>query len=257
MVIGQAIGAIPLVVVMVVKAVQNGASFVKPENAADLSAYGINPNFGLVLMVIPFLVSLIIAIYLINAFHKRSYLEVINGRTSFRLNRFFVGFVVWAILIAVFLFADIAMNPDNFEFRFNIASFIPLVVISVLLIPFQAATEEFLFRGYLAQGVAAWTKNRWLVIMIPSLGFALIHGLNPEVSEFGFWSVMPMYFMFGVVFAIVATLDDGIELAIGLHAANNVFSSIFITSKSSALQTPALFFQKEIDPFRDLLILFC
>jgi len=255
LIIGQTIGAIPLVIVIAINAYKNGGMPVKPENIADLSAYGIDSNFGLVLMVIPFLVSLIIAVLLIKAFHKRTYMAVINGGTSFRFNRFFVGFVLWAIISIVILFGDIAMNPDNFEFRFNLSSFIPLVLISFLLIPFQAATEEFLFRGYLAQGVAAWTKRRLLVIVIPSLFFALMHGLNPEVGEFGFWSVMPMYFMFGVVFAVVATLDDGIELAIGLHAANNVFSSIFITTKSSVLQTPAMFFQKEVDPFRDTWIL--
>jgi membrane protease YdiL (CAAX protease family) len=255
LIIGQFIGSIPLVIVIAINANKNGGMPVKPENIADFSAYGIDPNFGLVLMVIPFLVSLIIAILLIKAFHKRDYMAVINGGSPFRFNRFFVAFVLWAIISVVFLFADIALNPDNFEFRINLASFIPLVLISVLLIPFQAATEEFLFRGYLAQGVAAWTKRRLLVILIPSLLFALMHGMNPEVDDFGFWSAMPMYFMFGLVFAIISTLDDGIELAIGLHAANNVFSSIFITTKSSVLQTPAMFFQKEVDPFRDTLIL--
>jgi membrane protease YdiL (CAAX protease family) len=206
-------------------------------------------------MVIPFLVSLVIAIFLIKAFHKRTYLDVINGGTLFRFNRLFVGFLIWAVISVIFLVADFALNPDNFEFRFNLTSFIPLVFISFLFIPFQAGTEEFLFRGYLAQGIAAWTKRRWLVMLIPSLFFALMHSMNPEVGEFGFWSVMPMYFMFGIVFALISTLDDGIELAIGLHAGNNVFSSIFVTTKSSVLQTPALFFQKEVDPFRDLWIL--
>ncbi len=255
LIIGQMIGAIPLVIVIAVSSYKNGGVIAPPENMMDLSVYGIDPNLGLVLMVIPFLVSLIIAIFLIKAFHKRTSLEVINGGFSFRFNRFFVGFVLWAIISVVFLFADLALNPDNFEFRFNLSSFIPLVLISFLFIPFQAGTEEFLFRGYFAQGVAAWTKSRWLVILIPSLFFALLHSMNPEVGEFGFWSVMPMYFMFGVVFALVSTLDDGIELAIGLHAGNNVFSSIFVTTKSSVLQTQALFFQKEVDPFRDLWIL--
>ncbi|HRX12711.1 MAG TPA: CPBP family intramembrane metalloprotease [Draconibacterium sp.] len=253
--IGQLIGAIPLVIVIAVSTYKNGGIPVKPENIADLSVYGIDPNVGLVLMIIPFLISLVIAIFLIKAFHKRTYLDVINGGISFRFNRFLTGFVLWAIISVGFLFADLALNPDNFELRFNVASFIPLVLISFLLIPFQAGTEEFLFRGYLAQGVAAWTKRRWVVILIPSIFFALLHGMNPEVGEFGFWSVMPMYFMFGVIFAVVSTLDDGIELAIGLHAGNNVFSSIFVTTKSSVLQTPALFFQKEVDPFRDLWIL--
>lgn len=253
--IGQIIGAIPLIIVIAVSNYKNGGIIAKPENMMDLSVYGIDPNLGLLLMVIPFLISLVIAIFLIKAFHKRTYLDVINGGTLFRFNRLFLGFLIWAVISVIFLVADFALNPDNFEFRFNLTSFIPLVFISFLFIPFQAGTEEFLFRGYLAQGIAAWTKRRWLVMLIPSLFFALMHSMNPEVGEFGFWSVMPMYFMFGIVFALISTLDDGIELAIGLHAGNNVFSSIFVTTKSSVLQTPALFFQKEVDPFRDLWIL--
>jgi len=53
-------------------------------------------------------------------------------------------------------------------------------------------------------------------------------------------------------------MDDGIELAIGAHTANNAFLSVFITNKDSALQTPALYEQMEIHPwmdFRDLVIM--
>jgi len=53
-------------------------------------------------------------------------------------------------------------------------------------------------------------------------------------------------------------MDDGIELAIGAHTANNAFLSIFITNKDSALQTPAMYEQLEIHPwmdFRDLVIM--
>jgi hypothetical protein len=87
-----------------------------------------------------------------------------------------------------------------------------------------------------------------MVILIPALLFALLHGMNPEIKEFGFWAMMPSYFLFGIFFGIIAVLDDGIELAIGAHSANNMLSSIFVSYKSSAIQTPALFIQKEVDP---------
>ena len=150
---------------------------------------------------------------------------------------------------------DFLINPANFEVQFNAASFIPLVLISVLLIPIQSGTKEFFFRGYLMQGVAAHTKSRWLAVLIPALIFALIHSFNPEVKEFGFWTTMPGYITFGLVFGIASVLDDGIEVAIGAHSINNVLSSIFVTSKSSAIQTPALLFQKEVEPQKENLIL--
>lgn len=84
--------------------------------------------------------------------------------------------------------------------------------------------------------------------MIPAVIFALIHSFNPKVKEFGFWTSMPGYLTFGLVFGIASVLDDGIEVAIGAHSINNVLSSIFVTSKSSVLQTPALLLQKEVEP---------
>ncbi|MFW5803975.1 MAG: CPBP family intramembrane glutamic endopeptidase [bacterium] len=253
--LGQMVGGIPLFIVMVVKITQIGDDFQMPENVANFSAIGIDPNVGLVLMVIPFIASLIIGILLVKGFHRRNYKEVINGGCSIRWNRFWLGVIVWGALVGGYMLIDYLINPANFEVQFNAASFIPLVLISVLLIPIQSGTEEFFFRGYLMQGVAARTKSRLLAVLIPALIFALIHSLNPEVKEFGFWTTMPGYITFGLVFGIASVFDDGIEVAIGAHSINNVLSSIFVTSKSSAIQTPALLFQKEVEPQKENWIL--
>ncbi len=249
--LGQSVGAIPLIVVMAIKMAQSGGNFVMPDNKVDFSAYGIDPNLGLFLMVIPFTVSLVIAILLVKAFHNRTLIQVVNGGKSFRWNRFWTGVIIWGILLLITFVFSLIFDSENFELQFNLSTFIPLIVISVLFIPLQAGTEEYFFRGYLGQGIAAWTKQRWLVVLIPALFFALMHGLNPEADEFGFWTVMPGYLLFGLVFGIITVLDDGIELAVGTHAVNNVLSSIFVTSKSSVLRTPALFLQKEVDPKSD------
>jgi len=249
--LGQMVGSIPLIAVLIVKMIQFEGDFQMPENFADFSAYGIDPNLGLVLMVIPFITSLIIGILLVKGFHRRNYKEVINGGRSIRWNRVWLGVVVWGVLIGGYMLVDYLISPDNFVVQFNASSFIPLVFISVLLIPLQSGTEEFFFRGYLMQGVAARTRSRWLSVLIPAVIFALIHSFNPEVEEYGFWTSMPGYLTFGVVFGITSVLDDGIEIAIGAHSINNVLSSIFLTSKSSVLQTPALLFQKEVHPQKE------
>ncbi|MBE0667349.1 MAG: hypothetical protein IH593_06690, partial [Bacteroidales bacterium] len=46
-------------------------------------------------------------------------------------------------------------------------------------------------------------------------------------------------------------MDDGIEIAIGAHVANNVFLSVLLTPKDSALQTPAMYEQINIYPWKD------
>jgi membrane protease YdiL (CAAX protease family) len=170
----------------------------------------------------------------------------VNGRENIRWSHVFSGFLFWFLMMTVFLAINYIVNPGNFVLQFDSGKFIFLLVISLLFIPFQTTFEEYIFRGYIAQGIAALTKNRWLVICIPSLLFGLLHYANTEVAEHGFWVVMPQYIIFGLFFGLVAVLDDGIELPLGMHAANNIFVCLFVTNKTSSLQTPAIFEQLTI-----------
>jgi hypothetical protein len=61
--------------------------------------------------------------------------------------------------------------------------------------------------------------------------------------------MMPQYILFGLIFGIITILDDGVEAAIGAHTANNAFLCIMVTSKSSALQTAALYEQHSLYPW--------
>jgi membrane protease YdiL (CAAX protease family) len=253
---GQTIGGIPLMAVMFYKIFESGNIIQpNPENLADLSVYGIDQNLGLFLMILPFLVSLIILFLLFKPFHRRNYKTLFSGVKTIRWKRFFIAAGLWTLLSVLYFAGDIYLNPQNFVNNFNAGPFLMLILISLSLIPFQASYEEVLFRGYLAQGFAVLTKNRIMVILIPSILFGLMHSLNPEVDTYGFWIVMPQYIFFGLLFGLITVMDDGIELAMGAHTANNVFMSIFITSKSSVLQTPALFIQQNVDALKELYVL--
>jgi membrane protease YdiL (CAAX protease family) len=91
-----------------------------------------------------------------------------------------------------------------------------------------------------------------MAVVITGVMFAAIHGLNPEVKEFGLGLAMGQYLLFGLMFGFITIMDDGIELAWGAHAANNIFVSLFVTHKAFAIQTPALFIQKEANAVMDL-----
>jgi len=253
---GQLLGSIPLMVVMISKAVASGGAIAfNTENMADLTVFGISKNAGLLLLLLPFVVSLIITVWLIKVLHKRTFKETVNGTNKLRFGRIGVGFGVWVALIAVYSIGDYLINPDNFVLQFDVAKFIPLLLISFLIIPLQTTSEEILLRGYLTQGIAALTRSRLLAIILPGVIFGLLHSFNPEVKEFGFAIAMSQYITFGLLFGLVAVMDDGIELAIGMHAANNIFMSLFVTSKSSVLQTDAVFEQLNLNPMKDALSL--
>jgi len=251
------VGSIPLMVIIGIKMAQSG-DVTAAIDITNLDALGISSNLGLFLMMLPLVLGLFVLIGLIWLFHnKRSYKETINGtKVRVRWNRVAMGAACWASLMFAYYVIDYAIDPSNYVFQFDLSSFIPLIIISLLFIPLQTSFEELSFRGYFAQGMVALTKNRWVALIVPSVIFGLIHITNPEVKEFGFWIAMPQYILFGMVFGLVSILDDGIELAMGMHAANNVFLSLFVTHSSSALQTSAVFSVNEINPVKELIVLF-
>ncbi len=235
--LAQIIGSIPVWILM---SVSGGAQSLQQGQAIDFSSMGINSSLGLALLVLPFVMSFFALMLLVKPMHGRTFSEVINGRSKVRYRRIIYGFIIWGIIIAFSTVVDYYLNIGNYEVQFDLNALIVLTIVSFVFLPFQTFFEEIFVRGYLAQGVGALTRNRLAVMIIPSMFFALLHGLNPEVAKHGFWLMMSQYFAMGLLFAITTVLDDGVELAMGAHAANNIFISIFVTSESSALQTDSL-----------------
>ncbi|BAR50525.1 CAAX amino terminal protease family protein [Tannerella forsythia KS16] len=249
------VGAIPLFIILITQWIQN------PKPLTDINSFsqesmmsGIDSNLYLASMAFSFVVFLAVAIWIIKMFHGRSWTEVINGTKRVRWSRFFVGLAVWGVLQVGSFAINYMTDPNNFEFRFEPVRFIFLTIITLTMIPIQSSCEEFVFRGYLAQGVASWTGSRLWALLIPSVLFALLHSPNPEVAKYGFGVMMANYFLIGLTFGLISLLDDGIELAMGAHSINNILGSMLMTYEGSALRTDALFKAKIINPGEDLLM---
>jgi membrane protease YdiL (CAAX protease family) len=252
LIVSNTIGAIPLLVALFLKSGSNPAVFSQiAANPNDFSVIGLSPEAGFILMLFPFIAGLIAFVLLVKPLNNRSLKVTINGTRKIRWNRFFIAAFVWLILSALYLFVYIKIDPSNFKMNNETATLLTLAIISLLFIPFQAAFEEVLFRGYLMQGFAALVKNRWFPLIMTSVLFGCMHAFNPEVKEFGFFTMMPQYIVFGLIFGIITILDDGIEAAMGAHTANNIFLCILVTNNSSALQTSALYEQVNIHPWTE------
>jgi uncharacterized protein len=252
LVASNTIGALPLLIAYATKASTDPEVISEiAANPDDLGVLGMDPNMGLFMMLFPFLIGLLAFILLVKPLNNRTFKVTINGTGHFRWDRFVLSFLVWLMLSALYFFIYLKADPSNFKLNNISETLIFLTVISLLFIPFQAAFEEVLFRGYLMQGFAAMTRNRWFPLLMTSVLFGLMHAFNPEVKEFGFFTMMPQYVVFGLIFGIVTILDDGIEAAIGAHAANNIFLCIMVTHESSALQTPAVYQQQNVYPFTE------
>lgn len=218
-------------------------------NPADYTVLGVQPVTALMLQLLPFVVLFMTYVLLVKPIHERSFLQTITGAGSFRWGRCLTGALLWTVLSALYLAAYLGVEPGNFILNNTGRSLISLILVTLVLIPFQAGSEEILLRGWLLQGFYRLFPAKWFTLVMTSLLFALLHAFNPEVKDFGFMIMMPHYFTFGLVFGLATILDDGAEIAIGAHTSNNIFLSVMLTHKSSALQTPALFEQIDVYPW--------
>jgi uncharacterized protein len=252
------IGALPLLIGLVIKSVSNPGIFAQlSANPNDLTAVGFSSNTGLILLICPFIGGLLAFILLVKPMHGRTIGMTINGTNKIRWKKFFISGLVWLILSGLYLFLYLKIDPSNFRVNNNTIALLTLTVITILFIPFQASLEEVVFRGYLMQGFTVIAKNRWIPLIMTSLLFGLLHAFNPEVDKYGFFTMIPQYIVFGLIFGIVTILDDGIEASMGAHAANNIFLCIMVTNESSALQTSALLNQSNIHPWTEFAALIC
>ena len=69
--------------------------------------------------------------------------------------------------------------------------------------------------------------------------FGLMHIMNPEVEKMG-PVIMVYYIGTGLFLGIITLMDDGMELALGFHAANNIITALLVTSDWSALQSESI-----------------
>ncbi|MDR1517848.1 MAG: CPBP family intramembrane metalloprotease [Dysgonamonadaceae bacterium] len=252
---GNFIGGIPLLTASIFAAIKNGNVPPMTNGMPDFSSISISSSGSLAMMLFVFAVMLLTFALLVKPLHRRTLAETINGRKKIRWRRIYMGMLVWGAISIAAMVVSYALSPQDFEWQFRPWQFLVLLLVVVALLPFQTTCEEVLVRGYLSQGLGAWTRNRWLVLAIPSLLFALMHGANPEIKEFGFWLMMPQYLVMGLFFGLISILDDGIELAIGAHLINNGLAALVTTHDASAFQTDALFKILNISPETDLVSL--
>ncbi|RUA06825.1 MAG: CPBP family intramembrane metalloprotease domain-containing protein [Flavobacteriia bacterium] len=233
----QIIGIIPLVAVAYYHADSYGDFIVGAENA--FATMGINSNLYLLVMILSFAFALLSLFIGVKYIHKRTITSLITARKKIDWKRFSYAFGIWIIISLISISIDFIFEPESFVWNFKPLPFLILVVISFLFLPIQTSFEELLFRGYLMQGFGILFKNAIYPLIITSLIFGLLHYFNPEVQKLG--SIILIYYVAtGLLFGIVTLMDDGTELALGMHAANNIVAAVLVTSDWMVFQTDAL-----------------
>jgi membrane protease YdiL (CAAX protease family) len=202
-------------------------------------------NFSIFMM----LAGLVLTVKLI---HRRPLLSLATPEARVDWRRMARGALMWAVIAAVIVVIEHLLYPGRYYLSFDPGRFFVFLVMVLVLTPIQTTAEELVFRGYAMQGIGLLTRRPALIAVASSLVFTVPHLLNPEVHEHGVLIMAANYFVIGMLLATVTLRDGRLELAIGVHAVNNVFLALIANYEGSALTTESIFTARELDPVYSL-----
>ncbi|MDR0194163.1 MAG: CPBP family intramembrane metalloprotease [Myroides sp.] len=204
----------------------------------NIIKYGKNVNF--LITIGPLVFMLIFLIGWVLFVHKQSLLSLTTSRPTVDWKRFLFSFGLWSFVIIGFFIYGYLKDPQDYVLSFKLGPFIVFFIFAVILIPLQTSFEEYFMRGYLMQGIGLATRSRAVALLSTSIIFGLMHLANPEVEKVGA-TIMIYYIGTGLFLGIITLMDDGLELALGFHAANNLVGVLLVTSDWTAFQTNSIF----------------
>jgi len=203
-----------------------------------IKEFGRNTTF--VLLVAPLSFGCLTLLFWVKFVHRQSITSLTTSRKTIDWSRVLFSFLLWTTCTILFFVISYFTSPEHYQLAFNLERFIPFAIAAILLVPLQTSFEEYLFRGYIMQGLGIFTKNRAVPLIFTSIVFGLLHISNPEVGEMG--PIILIYYIgTGFFLGILTLMDDGMELALGFHAANNLIGALLVTSDWSVFQTYSIF----------------
>lgn len=198
---------------------------------------GVNGTF--VALVGPLSLMLLV-VFFYNKFIQNNTIRILTtSRPKIDWKRVFFSFGLWSFITIITTVVSYYMAPEDFVVNFKPKEFAIFVVLAILFVPLQTSFEEYLFRAHMLQGLGLATKTRWIPLVVTSFLFGIMHIANPEVEKLGL-IIMFYYIGTGLFLGILTLMDEGLELALGFHAANNLVGALLITSDWSAFQTHSI-----------------
>jgi len=245
------LGSVPLVAAILLTSIDGD-----PTSGLDLATgqlKGLDPLLGGYLLPnlsFPFFLAGIVLTARI--VHRRSVRSLVTPHETIVWRRVCQGFWVWGLLALVVTGAEILLYPASFRWNpVPLGRYLVFLILALVFTPLQTTTEELFFRGYLLQAVGRLVRTPWVAAVVNGVLFMIPHLANPEVSA-GPVLLMLYYLGMGAFFSWITLRDGTAELALGAHAANNLFVALLINFEGSALQTPALVMSDRLEPLFNL-----
>ncbi len=232
------LGSIPLIIAAGKKIVSDGGNIMDLEDPSILMSV-LESNLSFFLMLLSFAIGMLGVYFVVKYLHNQPFKTLTTSRKKVDWNRILFGFGLIFFFTVFLTILDFNSNPEHFEVQFQLKPFIILAIIAIVMVPLQTSFEEYLFRGYLMQGIGVLAGNKWFPLLITSLIFGGLHFMNPEVEKMGN-IVMVYYIGTGLFLGIITLMDEGMELALGFHAGTNLTISLLVTSDWTVFQTHSI-----------------
>ena len=158
-------------------------------------------------------------------------LSSVVGRLRWRALAWFavIAVALELVMLAVIQFGGIELAGGERHGGGAAPDAVAVIAVTLLTSTFQAAGEEYFFRGYLLQAVGALVRSTMVAILVTTLVFTVAHGVWPWQSPALFLD----RFAFGLVAALLVVRTGGLEASIAAHAANNVVTFVFAALTNS------------------------
>lgn len=233
----QVLFALPLIVQKQNLGIDN-VTFQIMFKSFDFSLLQLSKTYILTMLLTPLALFFFVFAFLLKLIHKKPLLKVMTGRDRFHWRRVFIGFVTTVLLLSILNF--VFLPHDIFTYQFDLDLFIPLFFVAIIVIPLQSTLEEVFMRGYLFQAFGLLFKNKMVSMVLIIILFTTLHFGNPELNDH-FSNFAIQYLLISSVLGLIAVFDDGLEIPIGIHTANNLFLALFISVKGGTFTTDSVF----------------
>ncbi|MFI2762255.1 type II CAAX prenyl endopeptidase Rce1 family protein [Streptomyces echinatus] len=135
--------------------------------------------------------------------------------------RWLMSCVLTAVPIVALSMGAMLLLPDDgggAESRWvGWAAFGRALALLVVLVPLQAAAEEYVFRGWLTQTAGAFLRSPWAAFLPQAVLFAAAHGWG---TPWGFADLV----VFGACAGWLTWRTGGLEASVALHTVNNLLA---------------------------------
>lgn len=159
---------------------------------------------------------------------------------NIKFKRIAWGFFIWFILQIISLLYSYIFENESIIFNYNPNKFFIFLGLSLLLTPIQVASEEFIFRGYLLNGLKSIKKGMIFPLLVSAFLFSILHLANPEVNDEKVLFFL-IYLTMALLLGYLTLKYTGLEYALGIHFANNFFAINFLNYPNSPLPSSPLF----------------